>query len=68
MSVVIGPLPQIAPKKHWVPALWQSGMQRRGRPISQWCVLPAYERGLGWRHRHWWIGMAVRSRRADIPF
>ena len=33
VSVVIGPVPQIAPKKHWVPALWQGGMWRRGRPM-----------------------------------
>ena len=47
MSVVIGSLPQIAPKKHWVAALWQSRMRRRGRPVRQWCVLPAHERGPG---------------------
>jgi hypothetical protein len=47
LSVVIGPLPQIAPKKHYVPSLWQSGKRRRGRPIRQWCVMPAFERGPG---------------------
>ena len=47
MSVVIGPLPQIAPKKHGAAALWQGGMRRRGRPVRQWCVLPACERGPG---------------------
>ena len=33
VSVVIGPQPQIAPKKHVVAALWQSGMRRCGRPM-----------------------------------
>ena len=40
-SETIGPLPQIAPKKLWVPELWQGGMRRRGRPMWQWSVLPA---------------------------
>jgi len=35
--------------------LWQSGMRSYGRPILQWCEMPASERGPGWRHRHWWI-------------
>jgi hypothetical protein len=29
MSEVIGPLPQIAPKKQWVASLWHSGCGRR---------------------------------------
>ena len=33
VSVVIGPLPQIAPQKHCVPSLWQGGMRCRGRPM-----------------------------------
>ena len=33
VSEVIGPLPQIAPKKHGVAALWQSGRRCRGRPM-----------------------------------
>ena len=33
VSEVIGPLPQIAPKKLWAPSLWQGGMRRRGRPM-----------------------------------
>ena len=33
ISVVIGPLPKIAPQKHWVPALWQGGMRCRRRPM-----------------------------------
>ena len=28
-------------------SLWQSGRRRCGRPVRQWCVLPAYERGPG---------------------
>jgi len=42
MSVVIGPLPQIAPKKHCVPSFWQSGKWHRWRPIRQWRAMPAY--------------------------
>ena len=38
-------VPQIAPKKHGGAVLWQSGKWRRGRPIDQWCLLPAGERG-----------------------
>jgi hypothetical protein len=33
VSEVIGPLPQIAPVKHWDLALWQGGTWRRGRPM-----------------------------------
>ena len=33
VSEVIGGLPQIAPKKHCVPRLWQGGMRCRGRPV-----------------------------------
>jgi hypothetical protein len=33
VSEVIGELPQIAPKKHQVPSLWQGGMRCRGRPV-----------------------------------
>jgi hypothetical protein len=33
VSVVIGSLPQIAPKKHAVATLWQGGMRRWGRPM-----------------------------------
>ena len=33
VSVVIGPMPQIAPKKHVVLPLWQSGMRCCGRPM-----------------------------------
>jgi len=33
VSEVIGPLPQIAPKKLCGAALWQGGMRRRGRPM-----------------------------------
>ena len=40
VSEVIGPLPQIAPKKLWCTALWQGGMRCRGRPMWQWCELP----------------------------
>jgi hypothetical protein len=29
MSEVIGPLPQIGPKKQWVASLWHSGCGRR---------------------------------------
>ncbi|MBL0122452.1 MAG: hypothetical protein IPP88_06865 [Betaproteobacteria bacterium] len=29
VSDVIGPQPQIAPKKHGVPSLWQGDMRRR---------------------------------------
>jgi hypothetical protein len=47
VSEVIGPLPQIAPKKLWVASLWQSGIRRCGRPVWQWCVMPACERGPG---------------------
>jgi len=32
VSEVIGPLPQIVPKKHVSSRLWQGGMRRRGRP------------------------------------
>jgi len=32
ISVVIGPLPQIAPKKHTALRMWQSWMRRHGRP------------------------------------
>jgi hypothetical protein len=41
VSEVIGPMPQIAPKKHRVASLWHCGMRRRGRPMQQWCALPA---------------------------
>lgn len=42
VSEVIGqPAPQIAPKKLCAAALWQGGPRRRGRPLQQWCVLPA---------------------------
>ena len=40
-------VPQIAPKKHGGAVLWQSGKWRRGRPIDQWCLLPAGERDPG---------------------
>jgi hypothetical protein len=33
VSAVIGPLPQIVPKKHTATALWQGGMRRWGRPM-----------------------------------
>jgi len=33
VSEVIGGLPQIAPKKHCVPRLWQGGMRCCGRPV-----------------------------------
>jgi hypothetical protein len=33
VSEVIGPVPQIAPKKHCVLWLWQGGMRRRARPM-----------------------------------
>jgi len=33
VSEVIGPLPQIAPKKHCAPVLWQGGMRCRKRPM-----------------------------------
>ena len=33
VSEVIGFMPQIAPKKHVVLSLWQSGMRRCGRPM-----------------------------------
>jgi hypothetical protein len=39
-SEIIGPTPQIAPKKHKAARLWQSGMWRCKRPIEQWCLLP----------------------------
>jgi IS30 family transposase len=39
-SEIIGPTPQIAPKKHKSARLWQSGMWRCKRPIEQWCLLP----------------------------
>ncbi len=33
VSEVIGPLPQIAPKKLWAPVLWQGGTWRCARPM-----------------------------------
>ena len=33
VSVVIGPMPQIAPKKHAAVQMWQGGMRRCGRPM-----------------------------------
>jgi len=42
VSEVIGPpAPQIVPKKLLLPALWQGGTRRWGRPLQQWCRLPA---------------------------
>jgi hypothetical protein len=47
MSEVIVSLPKIVPKKHVVVELWQGRKWSCGRPIRQWCNLPAYERGSG---------------------
>ena len=41
VSEVIGPMPQIAPKKHPASVLWQGGKRCCGRPEWQWCILPA---------------------------
>ena len=41
VSEVIGPAPQIAPKKHESSVLWQGGKRCCGRPEWQWCILPA---------------------------
>jgi len=45
VSVVIGPLPKIAPRKHWGPSLWQGGSVV---PRKTDVAMVHFARGLAW--------------------